>query len=1081
MQTILGPFHPYLEDALVQELVSYKQKEPLCPVLILVPSDSLRRRLKILLARERRLSLLNVHIRTFYQLSLRLCEDHAGAAGLSLQDNGLLEEMLRRIIRKRLPGAEPFLGLEEEAGGCAALWQTLRDLKDGAVDPSVAREAVKGGLFGEEASEQADRLFALFATFLTCCEEWKINDYSGLDLMALEKVSSSHYLKQFAHIFYYGFYDLTQVQLDLFRAVARRYPTTLFFPVLRQRPPHPAWTFAERFYERYLHGLADATTQSRNLPTSASREPAPAQLSLLPLFTEESEKRSRPALERLPVTIFSCFSGRDEIDTAAKEILRLVSEEGFTFDEIGLVGRSLDSYLSSIKEIFYEHSIPFNSPAEEPLVQYPLVKAILLLIHLPLRDYLRSHVIDLIGSPFFRNSSGKNFSRPDFWDLLTRRLGITKGREEWRRLERYMDNNVGLPESTNDEENPRKILIPASEVRALWNLFTELHGDLSALPKEGTWSEYAALWQSLFKKWLGIEPAPRSDSSPGLVEQTVVEILQRLPALDVIREKIPLSDFLQTFGRWLERARVALPETNAKGVAVLDAMAARGISFRALFILGVNEGLFPRTIREDAFLRDRERESLETVLGYKVATKLGGFDEERLLFTLLVGAAKEKLNCLYQRNDESGRSLAPSWYLDELFRVLGLENLKQITVPRGRIEKGALQPFDRRELLPPYELALQLILTSQDPTPLVHLCLPSPSLYSRGRQVIERLESASDRLTEHDGIVDPASGYWERLCREGMSPTSLEGYARCPFQFFARNLLGLKRLDRPEETTGPAPADVGKIVHSILKVFYQELTDRKVLISRDFTTDAAAILRAAAQRVFVDFERSSPVGYPLAWEICQEEITMLLEQVVARDLKELSDSGYQPVAFECEATDQLPEDWPNSLSGLTICGRMDRIDYRSQDNSYRIIDYKLKYARSRSPADKNLLRSALRGQRLQPPFYLLLGKKQAQRQNAAVGTAFYFLAPQWSDGPLVIETFPGDAWEGRSGTSLKESVAFLVDGIRRGFFFIQPGDDYCRYCEVSEICRKTHLATAWRVERDPRTGAHLALREKEAE
>ena len=93
------------------------------------------------------------------------------------------------------------------------------------------------------------------------------------------------------------------------------------------------------------------------------------------------------------------------------------------------------------------------------------------------------------------------------------------------------------------------------------------------------------------------------------------------------------------------------------------------LSFRALFVLGMNEGVFPRTIREDAFLRDRDREVLERDLGYKVNQKLTAFDEEKLLFTLLVGAARERLYCSFQRADDDGRALAPSWYIGELKRA----------------------------------------------------------------------------------------------------------------------------------------------------------------------------------------------------------------------------------------------------------------------------------------------------------------------------------------------------------------------------------------------------------------------------
>ena len=131
---------------------------------------------------------------------------------------------------------------------------------------------------------------------------------------------------------------------------------------------------------------------------------------------------------------------------------------------------------------------------------------------------------------------------------------------------------------------------------------------------------------------------------------------------------------------------------------MLSATAARGLSFRALFILGLNEGVFPRTIREDAFLRDHDREVLERDLGYKINPKLTAFDEEKLLFTLLVGAARERLYCSFQRSDDSGRVLSPSWYVRRAQTRLSatiIHNSITVTIPRSITDKsrhGAVQP-----------------------------------------------------------------------------------------------------------------------------------------------------------------------------------------------------------------------------------------------------------------------------------------------------------------------------------------------------------------------------------------------------
>src|SRR6266496_4734413 len=177
MQTILGPFHPDLENALVDEILKYKAVDLLSPLLILTPSDLLRRRLKILLSRERRLSLLNVQLLTFYQLSLRLQAESNGTP-LELRSDLFLEEVLRQIIRTKQPGTEAFAGIEERAGGCAALWQTLRDLRDGMVEPSIVLEALREGHFAARTSESTSHLLGLLQTLRLFCKEKGIEDQS---------------------------------------------------------------------------------------------------------------------------------------------------------------------------------------------------------------------------------------------------------------------------------------------------------------------------------------------------------------------------------------------------------------------------------------------------------------------------------------------------------------------------------------------------------------------------------------------------------------------------------------------------------------------------------------------------------------------------------------------------------------------------------------------------------------------------------------------------------------------------------------------------------------------------------------
>jgi ATP-dependent helicase/nuclease subunit B len=216
----------------------------------------------------------------------------------------------------------------------------------------------------------------------------------------------------------------------------------------------------------------------------------------------------------------------------------------------------------------------------------------------------------------------------------------------------------------------------------------------------------------------------------------------------------------------------------------------------------------------------------------------------------------------------------------------------------------------------------------------------------------------------------------------------------------------------------------------------------------------------------------------------KDRLTELLRQVIAQDLAELSNSGFVPVSLETSVTSRLPNDWPEPLNNLAIRGRMDRIDCNKRnDNRLRVIDYKFKFGASPATPDKNLIRAALRGERLQPPFYNLLARHWSgeQTDNAAPPTIeadFYYIAPRWSDGPLVSAPYGNEGLSDKVGAATKQTIAYLADGVRQGRFFINRAD-HCAHCDVATICRKNHPPSLWRSENDPLTEAHRALREKD--
>jgi ATP-dependent helicase/nuclease subunit B len=248
MKTVLGPFHPHLENALVEEIRRYKADNPLLPLLILVPSDSLRRRLKILLTRERNLFLINLEVLTFHQLSLRLFSETNDAQALALDEDLFLEEALRQIIRTGQPGTH--FPLRKGFGGGPSAY---RGLADASVDPAIALEALREG--HSRSDQPAHRIFQRLQTVLNPLARENIQT-SDPD-KAATGVPESQPLNSSKFRFFYGNYDLTQIQLDFFMQ---------FRGTIRPRFPLPptatlttAGILAERFINAYLQAAVRPT------------------------------------------------------------------------------------------------------------------------------------------------------------------------------------------------------------------------------------------------------------------------------------------------------------------------------------------------------------------------------------------------------------------------------------------------------------------------------------------------------------------------------------------------------------------------------------------------------------------------------------------------------------------------------------------------------------------------------------------------------------------------------------------------------------------------------------------------------
>lgn len=1006
LSVVHGPFCD-LEPAFVDALRALAAKGR--PFVVVAPSRRMADRLQRLAAAESGLSLLGARFHTFYSLAWELAEEGGGPGGALIGDPVFHDAVVDGLIDG---AAALFGGAERPRALAAAVRSSLRDLIDAGV--SAAQVAELGpDLVADSERARLKALLALCLAYERRLEELGVVSPSALTRLAARLAESSPALARYEAALYYGFYDLTGLQAEFFTAVTSRLPSTVFFPY---EQGHPAFRYADAFFTQQLAGRSPVRA-----PRAAKRpavEPA-----LEGLFSG----RPPAALPDGALELVSASGARDEAWAAAKRVLALVEDEGYRFEEIGVVARSLEPYRAALEEVFGDDAIPLDLGAAEPLLRRPVAKLAWTLLSVKRRDFPALSILDLLGSPYCARAPQPRVVSA--WRLAAQRLGIRAGWLQWRKLETRLSTGVEL-DADGDGEARR--LVSAADVAALWDAVSSWQAELSK--PAASWGELSRRASALLERELALP----GDAEPGEAAalEAVHAAVASLAAFDRLSLPASWDAFLDALERKLRGASLE-PAARRRGVRALGAMDARGESFRAVILLGLKEKSFPRQIQEDPILREPVRAALRHPAGYWIRPKRDGYEEERLLFHLCAAAARDKLVCVYPRSDESGKAEVPSLYLRELCRAAGVALSSARRLPRLPFEKLESEPLER---LSPREATLRLFAAGADAGAYAEAVgLPGRALDACAALLPElQRAGAPGRL---DGVIDPPRDYLARMSERGVSPTALDELAACGFKFFAHRLLGLGGVQEPSAQGEIAPWLRGQVYHEALERFYGTLPEEAWTGGPWRPTLTAALDAVFAKRGWRELG-----VYPVLWEAERRRMTEALEAFLIWDLRELQARGLRPLWREKELSGKVAGD-------LAVRGVVDRLDADPAGERLRVVDYKSTWKKSL----KTLLRD---GEHHQLPLYAALAEKAAggKVEEAAI------LALE--DSPDTTGRERAHALSAKDFAAAAEAfyagLASRVEALKAGRLPIVPEDGEfgkCAYCDFPTVCRKSHAPT----------------------
>jgi hypothetical protein len=559
---------------------------------------------------------------------------------------------------------------------------------------------------------------------------------------------------------------------------------------------------------------------------------------------------------------------RAELELVAQQIRGLL-ERGVQPGEIAVAHRSPETTAELLGEIFDTHGIPFALRRRLSFARTATGRALLGLLKATFPD-----PIDEGGG---------------LGDLLAwlRAPGILQSPEQVDELE-WRARRVGVSS--------------AARARALWE---PEHGQLETLQelRAAAGRSPAALIERTVVELARLDFAPQAptESRALAVGQEALEELRELassaPQLAPDpRELIALLRGLElVVGEGVEEGTGAESGT-LDAVAVLDPLALRARRVRALFLCGLQEGVFPAPARPEPYLSEEERRGLAEASGLRLGRPGDALAAERYLLYAAISRPRELLVLSWHTADDDGLPTARSLFVDDICDLFagGLHDCRNGDAGRfGDASAASVSRIGRRRVSPGFGRARRALVETG--TLATGECLPASVEVSSGAPTAlgTRPQEGIAPLRDPRVLADLGE---QRL----WSASGLQSWAGCPVQWFVERMLGARDLEPEAE-----PLARGGLAHAALRQTLDRLREEtgSARLTGERLPRARELLRAA----LVEHEREHrlstiPERVPGVRRRLEADLERYLEHAAARG--DRVDEGQLDLALQ-DAPSQL--------------------------------------------------------------------------------------------------------------------------------------------------------------------------------
>ncbi len=883
----------------------------------------------------------------------------------------LLDEQGRVMVMRAILGRrKDRLRVYRQSAHHEALAQELSDLWREACEHNVGPQTMRAAA----QRVQNQRLRAKLEDFADIFEDYQkwlaahqLRDGDELLDLAAE-VASQSALSLIGGLWLDGFAQMTPQERRLLNATLPKCAEATLAFCLPQRPLQPSdgfsmWSVLSRTYcqlREELTVIFQAPPREETLPRRATT----GRFDAAPALAHLEQRWGAPCAfdgNATGVRIVKCADFETEAIFTAREILKFVRNGG-RFREAAVLVRSLEPAHDILRRVFHRYGIKFFVDRREAVAHHPLAELTRGALRTVAFGYKHHDLFCALKSGLAGIVDGEI----DWFENMALARGWNG--DDWRGK---LSCGPNAPEWQADRADKfRKLAL-----RPIFRL--EKH-----LGKSPSGSELAAalrdFWDALDTEERLVDWA--EEAHEALHSSVWTQMQGWLVSIDLAfgSDRMPLAEWLTIVEAGLSSLTVGLipPSLDQTLIGAVDR--SRNPDLKAVFLLGANEGIFPKPGAERLLLNDSERDALAAAGVHLGVTSLWNLVAEQFYGYIACTRARESLSVTFSETAPDGEPLNHSIFVSHLQRLFPSLAVETFAEPDACEAESAHELNSvvfgaaRRNTLSPFENEL-----------LTWPAMAESWTRARAVSITEAQHLSADKI---------AALYGPRLAT---SVSRLEQFASCALRFFINSGLRAEErlvfeLDRREQ---------GSFQHDILAEFHRRVAKEGKRWRDVDPSEARRLVGEIASEMETKFQDGLAVATDANRFLTRAKVAALqefMETYVALMRACEFDPHHVELGFGRDF--ELPSWIVEFENGaLEFSGRIDRVDVWEDDSAQRTFAIALDYKSSQRRLDRVMVENAIQQQLL---AYLAVleavdGSKHFKYPVTAVGAFYADLNPRF--------------------------------------------------------------------------------------